>query len=409
MSDKCTLNIELDESIKDNSFFQAIESIELEKIDIFKYGILNEPVPDKIKENQFEYLESKIPSLCSLYEDFIEIDSNKIVNTSKEENSKRISEIIGVGVGLLYMVKLLKVNPNVIKRIPPAKEGKYLDFKIPTSSKEYEVETKGTINLSKKKAFLDDIEKKKENSTTAAIKCGVITIVNKEDDTRSSKIIVSDDWNENNSTIELSLIDYFQYYELFLSFILDSTYYNRMHKKVLSKKISKNMIRNKSIPHEYIYEGRRYAGQFFDKRLILDLIRIFFYSEMKVEELYRKMTEKFGKLQIFMGIDRKLLDCLNSCRLDMLQKITGEKKVLIEKERQLILDSDGIIIVISDGSDKQFYDKFTEQEVISRMQYVVNSINNTPHECGAPCRSRQKEGEPCQKITYREHCHFHRD
>ena len=409
MANKCTLDIELDSSVKNNRFFNKISKVSLEKMDIFKYGILNEAVPKKITERDFEYLESKIPFLYGLYEDFIELDKQRIVNLSEEENSKRISETIGVGVGLLYATQLLDVNPNIIKRIAPSEKGKYLDFKIRKNNREYEFETKGTINHSKKSTLLKDIAEKKKNSKTKATKCGIITLANKERNKKPSKLVVSDDWDENTENIEIEIKDYFAYYEFYLSFMLDSTYYNRMHKKIEKNNITKNMIYTKRIPHFYSYKGRRYIGQYFDKRLILDLIAQFYHLDITMELLYKKMTDEFGKKQIFMGIDSKIISYLNAGNTEDIKYYSGEKVFEDKEERSLMLDSDGIIIVSSDGLDKQFNDNFTEIEVKARLQYVLNSIKNEPHECGAPCRSKEKEGEPCQKLTFREHCHFHRD
>lgn len=41
--------MDLDDSIKNNIFFKQITEVEFDKMDIFKYGILNEAVPPKIK------------------------------------------------------------------------------------------------------------------------------------------------------------------------------------------------------------------------------------------------------------------------------------------------------------------------------------------------------------------------
>lgn len=410
MSEKCMLKVDLDDSIKNNNFFKQITEVEFDKMDIFKYGILNEAVPPKIKENEFDYLEGKIPFLFGLYQDFIELDTNRIFNLSEEENSKRISETIGVGVGLLYATKLLKINPNAIQRIKASKKKKYLDFKVLTQSKQYEIETKGTINHSKKSTLLKDIFAKKKDSTTKAVKCGVITLANKANNKAPSKLIVCDDWEEKSVDTDMDFKDYFYYYAFFLSFIMDSTFYNRMYHKMENCDSVKNLINIKSIPFCYMYNGRKFLGQYFDKRLVIQLVKENYYEGMNIELLYELMTEKVGINQIFLGIDYEMIKCLNSGNVDEVKKYSIEKSFVVEKETEVLMcDVDGVLIVASKGENHQFKNDFTDTVVKTRMTYILNYITNTPHECGGVCRSREKEGELCKKLTYRERCHFHRE
>jgi hypothetical protein len=407
--EKCVLTVELDKSVKNNKFFNKINEISLEKIDIFKYGILNEAVPPKIKEKEFEYLESKIPYLYGLYEDFIELTSDRIINLSEEENSKRISETIGVGVGLLYATTLLKVNPNVIKRIAPADTGKYLDFEITKSNKKYEIETKGTIYHSKKNALLKDIAEKKLNNNTKSIKCGVITLANKANNSKKSKLVICDDWNEERENNTLSIKEYYEYYELFLSFILDSTYYNRLYKKVNNNNLTGNMIKKNMIPSKYLFDCRNYLGQYFDRRLILDFIADLYDENIKLKVLFGKMTKAIGKKKFFLGIDENIINSLNRMNAKKMTNYDVKRVIKTDENRKIIVDSDGVIFIAANDKDQQFRANFPESEVMRRMGYILGSINNMPHECGAMCRSKEKEGEKCKKLTFREHCHFHRD
>jgi len=406
------ITVELDDSVKENPLFLGIASIEISKMEIFKYGILNEDIPPRIKENDFEYLESKIPFLYGLYNDFIEIHKDKIVSLADGENSKRISETIGVGVGLFYSTKLLDVNPNIIQRIPAPKkkEGKYLNFKLTKGDTQYEIETKGTINHSNKNRFLEDIQAKKRDSKNTACKYGVVTLANKYENKKPSKIIICDDFDNIKVKDKYHIGKFFEYYKFFLSFILDSTYYNRLISKLDKNKFTRNMIRKNKIRVKYEFNNKIYLGQYFDKRLILDLIANFYYKDIGLNELFKKLTSNTGKQKYFLGIDEDIIDLLNDKDVKGMVVYNKECEVIEESNKTLISDSDGIIFASSEnGGDTQIEKNFSEEEVKKRLELIIGSITNKPHECGAPCRSRDKEGKLCEKLTFREHCHFHRD
>jgi len=71
--------------------------------------------------------------------------------------------------------------------------------------------------------------------------------------------------------------------------------------------------------------------------------------------------------------------------------------------------SDGILFIKSkNGQLKEIEKQFTEDEVKKRLSELYGYKRREPHQCGASCRSREKEGNPCKIMTYRENCHFHR-
>ncbi|MDA8226569.1 MAG: hypothetical protein M0T74_02485 [Desulfitobacterium hafniense] len=410
--DTANISIELHDSVKENLLFNSLSELEISKTTIFKYGILNEEVPKKIKENDFEYLESKIPFLYGLYSDFVELKAGKIISLADGEVSKRLSETIGVGVGLFYTTKLLKVNPNIIKRIPSPKtqKGKYLDFKFTKENVEYEVETKGTVYHSKLNSIIEDVQGKKRDSKTTGCKYGVITLANKEEDKKPSKIVICDDLNNKRSNKIYFLNDYFEYYNLFLSFILDSTYYNRLVAQIDRGRLRRNVIKTNNIKGEYIYNGVKYKGQYFDRRLVLDYIANYYSVDIKLNVLFKLLTNQLGRQKYFLGLDPKIIDYLNNKDVIGLRKYSQERAFIEESKKRLIRDIDGVIFVSSkSGGDNQIEKNFGENEVKERLSYILGSITNTPHECGAPCRSKEKEGKPCEKLTFREHCHFHRN
>jgi len=404
--------ITLDKSVSSNPFFTKIKSIDIDKQSIFKYGILNEDPPSFIGENDFEYFQSKIPSWMEFYGDNIEIAKNRIISYARGENTKRVSEIIGVGVGLSYAIELLQINPNKINKIPkPETMIKYMDFAVNKDGRRYEIEAKGTTvhTNSKKNSLLKDIQEKKKVSDKTACKFGVITIANKEDNLKDTEIIVCDDYDDVKNDSKETIERYINYYKLFLSFILDSTYYNRMMLKIEEGKIQENLIDIKKIRGRYEYNGIAYCGEYFDKRLIMDKIEKNFKKNMTISQLFNLLTEKEGNVKYYIGIDIRIINDLNSLNVNGLSSYNVEKNIVDKENIRVIQDSDGVIfITASNNSDGQVNGNFTDEEVKRRLESMVDFITRNPHECGAPCRSREKEGEPCEILTYRDHCHFHR-
>jgi len=77
--------------------------------------------------------------------------------------------------------------------------------------------------------------------------------------------------------------------------------------------------------------------------------------------------------------------------------------------QQYMQMSDGVLFIRSrDGSLPEMEEKFPESDVRARLFEFNDYLSGAGHECGAPCRSREIEGKPCEIKTYREHCHFHR-
>lgn len=164
------LKVVLDDSAKNTKDFYPIKNIRLNKQELFKYAILWSEVPSHLKETDyFDHLQSKVPALEIMISEFIIMTKFGIKNTSNDDRNKKfISEVIGVGVGLKYSSDLLKINPNTFKKIPPAIEGKYLDYSVLVKGKEYEIETKGTVSKYYS-SMKEDIIKKKSNKTNKSV------------------------------------------------------------------------------------------------------------------------------------------------------------------------------------------------------------------------------------------------
>lgn len=405
------LKIHLDETVKDLELFKSKTEFEICKPEIFKYGIMLEEVPLNIIDSNFDYLQSKIPAYEMLHSEFINVQSNKIENLSNDDRKKKnLSEIIGVAFGIKYTVELLNVNPNQFKKIGAPVAGKYLDYSLIINNQEYELETKGTVSSSYIKAKTD-ILNKKNNKTLKEVylRFGTIAMINNPGDTKTSQCVVVDDPpNEDNQVnnddpYETQLLNY----AMFLSYILDSKYYNKYIKPLKSKRFRRVKINQSKFFTQYEFRGKKYLGECFDYRLIrddLDTLR-----ENNVEDLYKFKTEKYGRTKFFIGLEISIIDAINESNKEYLHDYISEWFFVESKKSYQFLDNDGILFVKStDYFDEQLEQLFTEEEVKHRLGYSFNQSLGISHDCGAPCKSKDIEGKPCEVKTFRDRCHFHR-
>jgi hypothetical protein len=406
----CSLKVELDVSILQPSIFNSITSISIDKEQMFSYGVMVEEAPKKIKESDFEYLQSKIPALKSLLEDFLEIRSKRIVNKSNDDRKKVIlSEFIGVGVGLFYAKNLFNLNPNRIKKLPrPNRRVPYLDYSAISRNKKLEIELKGTTYESKIANLITKCLSKKSASQNTAQKFGVITLIRKEGEIRDSKIVVCDDPEDNNKVDVREEIDtILEHYLPVLSFTLKPRDYNEFRRVlgINKDKIKELQLIPKAFKHQVLYDGKKFLGGFFDKRLISENILKFSGEHGNFELL----TSKLGKVKYFLGIDEQIIDIINNKNYSKLLEYNSSEKVIENENGSVSITSDGVIFIkTTKGFNKEVEEKYTEKEVERIFNLFFKYLKRSPHYCGAPCRSKSREGRPCRIKTYGDRCHFHR-
>lgn len=402
----------LDETVKDIELFKSKSEFEICKQEIFKYGVMMEEVPSNIKEADFDYLQSKIPAYDMLHSDFINVSPTRIENLSNDDRKKKlISEIIGVSFGIKYTTELLKTSPSKFKKIGVPINGKYLDYSIIEDNKEYELETKGTVSKYYS-SFKKDIVNKKQNKElkNVYLRFGTIAMINSCGDKKITKCVVVDDppnddiTQKNDDSFETQLLNY----GVFLSYILDSKYYNKYIKPLKKGQINKVKINTKKFFTKYTFNEKEFYGECFDYRLIREDLEPLIYSDRK-KDLLQAKTEKYGITKFFIGLDVNVIEAINKRKKKYLSNY--ETKWTLEEKHNYskFLDKDGILIVKSkNGADKQLESLFSEEEVASRLGYSFDQRLGITHECGAPCRSKEIKGKPCEIKTYRSNCHFHR-
>lgn len=407
---KSKLKIHLDETVKDSELFKSKVDFDICKPEIFKYGVMLEEIPPHIVDSDFDYLQSKIPAYESLHSEFINVNVDKIENLSNDDRKKKtISEIIGVAVGIKYTVELLNTNPNRFKKIGIPSEGKYLDYSLIVDNLEYELETKGTVSKYYTK-FKNDILDKKTNKSLKDVylRFGTIAMITNPGDSKYSKCVVVDDPpNEKNknddSPYETQLLNY----AMFLSYILDSKYYNKFIKPLKNGNFRRVKINQEIFFTQYKINDKVYFGECFDYRLIrddLDTLKL-----NNVNDLYNQKTAQYGRTKFFIGLDLNIIEAINDKNENYLKQYNSAWFYNENKNSYIFGDRDGILIVKSEnGADKQIEKIFTEEEVKYRLSLSLNEMNGYSHKCGAPCTSRDIEGKPCEIRTYRKLCHFHR-
>jgi len=414
------IDFEIDSTLRNNKAFSIIKTISIEKQDIFNYGIFKHPVPpEKIGENDFEYLQSKIPSFYDLYDELIDFqeERKRIESKVSGEDLKNISEIVGIAVGLKSAETILKLKKMDFHKIPPSKHKlKRLDFiTTPVNNKKIEIETKGTAYSGNVNHMIEDIKNKKKDQTinnqNRNEKYGFVTLLQRPEDKNTAKIFATDPENDADFKEYKGIYFYINYYLIYFSFILDNMEYNKLARKLKNGKYNyrNRLINQKKLKYKFSFFKKEYVGQYFDKRLILEIIIKNYSFDDSLTELFNKLTKNIGKEKYFLGIDIDIIKNLNNNNADYFKDYKLEDVYEIEKNVEYIQMSDGVLFIKSaNGQLKEIEEQFTEGEVKRRLGELYGYKRREPHQCGAACRSRDKKGKPCKKMTYREHCHFHR-
>jgi hypothetical protein len=412
--DTIKLTVIPDDSCKDLEGFSITSTIKFAKTEIFTFGILNIDVPpDRIGENDFEYLQSKIPSYMGMYEDYIVLDKihNRIIGNATGETLRQVSEIIGVGVGLKVFTYISKFERKTISKIGVSKHRvKRLDFRANNGKVEYEIETKGTAYKNNVKGMIDDVHNKKTGKDKTVRRIGFVTEIRKADEEETTIVHSTDPDGDVSIPEKRGIYKNIQYYLLILSYILDNPDYNSVVRKY-EKEINyrKPIINKDKIHYRYIYNKRVYIGQCFDRRLILNKINYYKQESRTIDQLFKFLTDDQGKEKYFLGLDEKIIDMINVKDTKNVSMYTCDDYLFEDQNTLIAQMSDGTLFLKSkNGALPEIERIFPEDDVKKRLGEYFNYLGNERHECGASCRSREKEGKSCEILTFRENCHFHR-
>lgn len=410
------IKVRLHASVASLPPFNSLHEFMITKIELFKYGALNIIPPSHVTESDFDYLQGKVPGLHILYDDYLSMEPKRIVSYASGETATRLHEVVGVGVAIAYSLHLLKINPNIIFKIPPAKGGaQFLDFRFTTEGKKYELECRGTIHSSNVSGMLSGILSKKAGKADVAIRFGGVTLLRKLEDVGDTTLLIGDDNQAVPSEDVPSMRHYFEYYQSILSLILDPKYYNSYVKNVSRTKAPVRLFRAEKIKGTYMLNNRLFRGAFFDRRLVISKVEKLLSNARNtsglsgLSELFQAVTSLEGKHKFFLGLEANLLDALSRKQLAKVAAYQGRAEILESAERQVFADRDGVLFVHDKlDKDPQISSGLPEEEVSRRLRLIYSYVKREPHRCGAPCRSLDRRGKPCEVMTYASNCHFHR-
>jgi hypothetical protein len=194
-----------------------------------------------------------------------------------------------------------------------------------------------------------------------------------------------------------------------LSYILDSKFYNKYVRFLKQRKSGRIKINENKFFAVYSFNGRNYYGECFDYRLIRENILKEDFNDGELSNFFEMLTKKKGITKFFIGLDENIIKAINKKDIAFLNHYNSTNEYIDQFNLEKFLDKDGILIIKSkNGEDKQLERIFTEEEVKIRLGYHIGYIKKEPHQCGAPCRSRDIKGKPCEIMTFRSNCHFHR-
>ncbi|MBD1395136.1 hypothetical protein [Mucilaginibacter glaciei] len=405
-----TIQVLLDTTAERVPFNKRSFAIKLDKGELFKYAVWMLEVPSHVKESDFDYLQSKVPSLEGLYSDYIEFTADSIVNLCTDDRTKQlISEMIGIGVGLKYSTLLLSINPNQFKKIGVPVEGKYLDYAVVKDAKEYEIETKGTISDYYSAMKNDIIAKKAAQGRAIHLRFGTIMMLVKDTAGSVSKCVIVDDPPTDVPAPEVDVYEIaLLYYAMYLSFILDSKYYNKFIRPLKRGRNNSVRIQQNKFFAKYYFQNRTYYGECFDYRLIRENVS-FVESNSDTDDIFRQITERVGRIKFFLGVESTVIEAINNANKDLLLAYHSPKTFTQSDGVYKCLDTDGILIIKSqNGHDQQLEQVFSEDVVKERLGLYDRYLKGEAHLCGAPCTSPGIEGKPCERRTFRRNCFFHR-
>lgn len=275
-----------------------------------------------------------------------------------------------------------------------------------------ELETKGTTS-SNIKSFVKDILNKKSTETEAHFRYGTIAVLSTPEKSHGALLYVCDDPPDGFKNINQEDDTPWHYIAAF-RYILDNKYYNEFIRTVIQgNKPKKNFKKIKEkFFGTYNFQNETYYGEFFDYRVNIENISaVVRENESTLDDVFDKLTKAQGRNKIFIGIHSDIVDLvLNGDGLIEIFKLQLNKvKETTDSGIEIIRDSDSIIVVIaSNKNDSQIENQFFERVVKNRIGQMVKLERYEPTMCSSPCRSREKKGKPCEIMTYRGACHFHR-
>jgi hypothetical protein len=131
---------------------------------LFSLGTLTLQNSAKPTLASYDLVQTKWTSLCDLYADYLIFEAQQITTDATSETLTRLSEVVGVALGIAALDAEFDIEINRFQRYQPGGSGKRVDFEYYAGGQRFFHETKGTTIESSVQAMCDAIGVQKEST-----------------------------------------------------------------------------------------------------------------------------------------------------------------------------------------------------------------------------------------------------
>jgi hypothetical protein len=131
---------------------------------LFSLGTLTLQNTAKPTLASYDLTQTKWTSLCDLYADYLTLEAHQITTDATSETLTRLSEVVGVALGVAALDAEFNIEINRIQRYQPGGSGRRVDFEYYAGGQRFFHETKGTIGETTVRGMCNAIGEQKEST-----------------------------------------------------------------------------------------------------------------------------------------------------------------------------------------------------------------------------------------------------
>jgi hypothetical protein len=131
---------------------------------LFALGTLTLQTATKPALATYDLVVSRWENLHGIYADWLQFETNQITTDATSETLTRLSEIVGVALGVAALDAEFHIQINRFQRFQPGGAGRRVDFEYYADGQRFFHETKGTTYNEYVQTMCDDIASQKEST-----------------------------------------------------------------------------------------------------------------------------------------------------------------------------------------------------------------------------------------------------